>query len=90
MKKYFPHYLGSREKYLRSANFIEESKQLPEDTQIRENIYKDRNISLNPTGFFLFKNDLCFDYKTMKNQIPQVGSPDYWALLLEGVHYVKN
>jgi len=90
MKKYFPHYLGPREKYIESAGFIEASGYLPEDTQSKEEIYRSRKIRKNPLGIFVFRNDFCLNFQVMQQTPHGLDHPNYWALLLEGVHYATK
>jgi hypothetical protein len=89
MKKYFPHYLGPRDKYIRSAVFMEGSGFLPEDTDRREGMYRDRKILVKPTNVFTFERDACFNSDKMGKNC-ELGEPNYWAMLLEGIHYVKS
>lgn len=92
VKRYFPHYLGPRDKYRRTARYIEASGLLPEDADTRRRIYEERRVIRDPVGVFKFERDISLDQEALSRSNGTLGdnNPNYWAVLLEGVHYVKK
>lgn len=97
MKRYFPHYLGKREKYLQTARMIELSNKMNAiKRQLHEQMLHDRMTVHVPKKVFVFSHDLSmsaegFDDETKETKSQELSVDtriDYSALLLERVHYI--
>lgn len=90
MKKYYPHYLGSREKYQLTTSILESSGKI-DDADKQRRIYEDRKTLHTPINVFIFSHDLTLDPQALERLLhPSIDSGiNYFALLLEGVHYKR-
>jgi len=87
MREFYPHYLGERPKYTRSATLIETSGMLPgAEIQYLHQIFDDRLKQHTPVGTYKFKNDRTLDEPSLTGR----SGVNYWSLLLENVHFTNN
>lgn len=90
MSQYPPHYLGLREKYRQLAQAILASGKLDgQALTYQENLYRHRQTSHQVLEVYFFQRDQAFARETL-SQTPPFGQPDYWAILLEKIHYKQK
>lgn len=94
MSRYFPHYLGARDKYSITSRMIEKSGLLvPEAVEEYQRVFRDRTVTHAPIRELPFRLDKIQHPETFREQpnVATIGDSEvfYPALLFEDIHFKK-